>query len=253
MRRVWSIVCYEFKMQIRRRAAWGLLLAVLSISLSDSFPSAGNLARLEFLSVPDYFIYRTIGVYGLIMAMGLMFLVSNRIPADEKAGVKPLMMAAPVRKWQYITGKLTAAAVFSFTMLSVFLLLNQFIYFIAVPVKPAVPEMLLCFCRAEIVSIVPISIFVGFSAASFPALTDIRLFYLLAGLLFVFNASCVNHAEGSPFYLITSGNLLRCIWVHPKYPQIDYAGVWANLLFLLAGGFGSWALLTAKRRFWRSE
>lgn len=100
-----TIVRYEYKMQIRRAAAWAAFLVVLLLSMTDNFPSAGNLARLEFLSRPDYFIYRIISIDSLILVFSLMFLISNRFFIDERTGIKPLIMAAPVEKWQYIMGK----------------------------------------------------------------------------------------------------------------------------------------------------
>lgn len=253
MRKVLSIIHYEYKLQMKRFATWGVLAAALLLSLPDSFPSAVNLARLEFLSQPAYFIFRTIGLDGLIMAFGLMFLSSNRFPVDEKTGVKPLMMASPVRKGQYIAGKLAAAFLYTLTMMCLFLFINVSAYYAAVPITVPFAGYIVPVCRAIITSVIPISIFVSFTAVVFPVLMDIRLFYLLAGILFVFNASHVNSADASPFYLITSGDLLRLIWVHPKYPQIDYASVWANLIFLLVCGFGSWILLIMKRKFWRAE
>lgn len=253
MRKILSIVHYEYKMQMKRAATWGILLAALFVALLDNFPSAANLARLEFLSQPAYFVFRTIGLDGLIMAFGLMFLLSNRFPVDEKTGVKALMMASPIRKGQYIMGKLAAAFLYTSTMLCMFLLINVSAHYAAVPLDSSLMEYVALACKTMIISIVPISIFVGFSAVVLPALMDIRLFYLLAGILFVFNASYVYSAGASPFYLITSGDLIRLIWVHPKWPQIDYASVLANLTFLLAGGFGSWLLLILKRKFWRAE
>lgn len=133
MRKVLSIVYYEYRLQSRRPAAWAVLFAALLISLADNFPSAGNLARLEFLSQPEYFIYRTIGMDGAIMAFGLVFLLSDRISVDEKAGVKPLMMAAPLRKWQYIAGKMIGAFCFSYTMLCAFLLAGVLVYSMPFP------------------------------------------------------------------------------------------------------------------------
>lgn len=254
MRKVLSIVYYEYRLQSRRPAAWAVLFAALLISLADNFPSAGNLARLEFLSQPEYFIYRTIGMDGAIMAFGLVFLLSDRIPVDEKAGVKPLMMAAPLRKWQYIAGKMIGAFCFSYTMLCTFLLAGVLVYSIALPGGVSAVETAVYVCKAAVISILPVSIFVGFSAVAFPVFMDMRLFYLLAGMLFVLNISYVNSADASPFYLITSGDLLRLIWVHPKWPQIDHESVRANLVFLLACGFGAWGCLSAaKRRFWRAE
>lgn len=253
MRKVLSIIYYEYKMQMKRLAAWGVLLAALLISFLDNFPSAANLARLEFLSQPAYFIFRVISLDGLIMAFGLMFMLSNRFPMDEKTGVKALLMASPVRKGQYILGKLAAAFLYTLTMLCIFLLINVSAHYAAVPLDVSLAEYIVLACKAIMISLISISIFVGLSAAAFPAMMDIRLFYLLAGLLFVLNASHVNRAGASPFYLITSGDLIRLIWVHPKFPQIDYASVWANLIFLLVCGFGACILLMIRRKFWRAE
>lgn len=253
MRKVLSIIHYEYKLQMKRFATWGVLIAALLISLPDNLPSAANLARLEFLSQPDYFIFRTIGLDGLIMAFGLIFLLSGRFPVDEKTGVKTLIMVSPVRKEQYIMGKLIAAFIYTLTMMCLFLLINVSAHYAVVPIVAPLADYIVLVCKAIITSVIPISIFVSFSAVVFPVLMDIRLFYLLAGILFVFNASHVNSAGASPFYLITSGDLLRLIWVHPKYPQINYASVWANLIFLLACGVGSWILLIMKRKFWRAE
>lgn len=258
MRKVLSIVYYDYKMQIGRVAAWGVLLAALLISLADSFPSAGNLSRLEFLSDPSYFIHRILGLDGPLLVFGLVFLVSNRLPVDEKTGVKPLMMAAPVERWQYILGKGLAGFCFVFTMMCTFLLAGVLVYSMALPVKPFsaegfAAEVFRCVCKATVISVLPVSLFVGLSAAALPALTDIRLFYLAAGVLFAVNIFYVGSAEAAPFYLITSGDLIRLMWVHPKWPRIDDTSVRANLAFLLAGGFCPWTLLLVKRKFWRSE
>lgn len=253
MRKIFSIIHYEYKMQIKRIATWGVLLATTVIALLDNFPSAQNLARLEFLNQPAYFIYRTISLDTLIMVFGLMFLLSNRFSIDNKSGVKPLIMASPVRKGQYVAGKLLAAFVYTFTMLCIFLLLNTLIYCVGTPFEISMAEVVYTVLKSIIISTVPVSIFISFCSVVFPALMDIRLFYLLAAALFVLNASHVGTAEAMPCYLITSGDLIRLIWMHPKWPQIDMDSVMANLIFLLACGFVSLPLILFKRRFWRAE
>lgn len=87
MRKVSVIAHYEYKMLMTSRATWGVLLASIAISLSDNYPSAHNLARLEFLSQPAYFLYRTISLDALILAFGLLFLLSGRFPADRRYGL----------------------------------------------------------------------------------------------------------------------------------------------------------------------
>ena len=58
MRKMFSVLHYEYKMQFKRLVTWGVLLVATALSLLDNFPSAGNLARLEFLNEPAYFVYR---------------------------------------------------------------------------------------------------------------------------------------------------------------------------------------------------
>ncbi len=79
MRKVLSVIYYEYAMQLKRIATWGVLAGAVVISLLDSFPSAKNIARLEFLEQPSYFINRTLSFGALIMVFGLMFLLSNNI------------------------------------------------------------------------------------------------------------------------------------------------------------------------------
>ena len=59
------------------------LLVATAIALFDNFPSERNLARLEFLEQPVYFIYRTMSLDALIVVFGLMFLMSNRFSLDN--------------------------------------------------------------------------------------------------------------------------------------------------------------------------
>lgn len=253
MGKITTIIRYEYKMQMGRIATWGVLLAATVIALSDNFPSVQNLARLEFLKQPAYFIYRTISLDGLIMVFGLIFLLSNRLPIDNKNGVKSLVMASPVRKGQYIGGKLLAAFAYTFTMLCIFLLLNTAIYCVAAPVEINIAEVIRTILKTVLISGIPVSIFISFCSVVLPALMDIRLFYLLAAVLFVLNASYVGAAGAVPCYLITSGNVLRLIWVHPKWPPINMIRVLENLVFLLSCGFASWLVLLFKHRFWRAE
>jgi vacuolar-type H+-ATPase subunit I/STV1 len=92
-------------MQLKRIATWAVLAAAVVISLIDSFPSAKNLARLEFLSEPSYFIFRTLSFGALLTAFGLMFLISNRLTIDQKTGMKHLIMASPIYLLQNRNGQ----------------------------------------------------------------------------------------------------------------------------------------------------
>lgn len=253
MRKTISIIYYEYKMQFKRLATWGVLIVATAIALLDNFPSESNLARLEFLNQPAYFIYRTMSLDSLIMVFGLMFLMSNRLSIDNKTGVKTIMMASTIRKGQYLCGKLLGGLLYTFSLICIFLMLNTAAYYCATPFEISIMDCVVPLFKTLIVSALPVSVFISFCSIAIPALIDIRLFYLLAAVLFVFNASFVGTAEAMPCYLITSGNLIRLIWVHPKWSQVDMESIISNLIFLLGCGLISWVLLLVKRRFWRSE
>ncbi|HIS92840.1 MAG TPA: hypothetical protein IAA84_07505 [Candidatus Alectryocaccomicrobium excrementavium] len=253
MRKMLAVLHYEYKMQFRHLATWGILLAATAISLMDNFPSAGNLARLEFLRDPAYFVYRIMSLDSLILLFGLMFLLAGRFPLDTKTGMKPLLMASPLQKWQYVLGKLLGGFLYVFSMLCIFLALNTAIYAAAAPFEISPLECAVPLGKAILVSAIPAGLFVSFVSVALPGMADIRLFYILAAALFGFNATYVGSAEAMPFYLITSGDLVRLIWVHPRWPFIDMGSVIANACFLVGSGIACGSLLFLKHKFWRAE
>jgi len=253
MRKVLSFIYYEYVMQLKRIATWGVLVGAAVITLLDSFPSAKNIARLEFLSQPSYFINRTLSFGALIMAFGLMFLLSNRMSVDRKTGMKSLIMASPVTKHQYILGKLLGGFIYIFTVFFLYLALNILVFFLFVPTDVSFSDCTIPFFRALIICALPISIFISFTSIALPAIVDARLFYVLASVLFIINAASVESADKMPFYLITSGDLKKLIWQHPKFPYINTDGILANLIFLIGCGIITTIPLFLKRKFWRND
>ena len=253
MRKMIAITRYEYKMQFERPATWGILLAVTVFSLLDTFPSARNLARLEFLNEPAYFVYRTMSLNGFVLMFGLIFLLAERFPLDHKTGMRLLLMSHTLQKWQYISGKLLGGFLYTFSILCIFLTLNTTVYFGATPFPISLSACIVPLTKAILVSALPVSLFVSFCSVALPGMIDIRLFYLLAALLFGFNAVYVGSADAAPFYLITSGDLIRLIWVHPKWPFIDTGSVFANGAFLIGSGLLFGSLLFSGHRFWRAE
>ena len=120
-------------MQLKRIAIWVSFVCSFRNSVDRQPPTVGNLARLEFLVQPTYFIYRTMSLDALIMIFGLMFLLSSSFPLDRKMEVKSLIMASPVTKWQYILGKLLGGFLYTVVMLTLFLVLNTIAYLIVAP------------------------------------------------------------------------------------------------------------------------
>lgn len=253
MHKICSIIHYEYKMQIKRPAGWGVLLAASASALLDSFPSGSNLARLEFLRYPSYFIFRIMSIDTLILTFGLMFLLAGRFPLDSQTNVKSLMMAAPLHKAQYLSGKLIGSLLYMFSMLCIFLTTNTLVYFMAAPFEINPAACVIPLLKAIAFCVFPVSIFSAFCSVSVPAVMDIRLFYILAAAIFGYNAVYVGSAEAMPFYLITSGDLTRLIWTHPRWPQISMRNVLANGIFLAGSGLLSGSLLFLKQRLWRAE
>lgn len=253
MNKMFSIIRQEYSMQIKRPAVWAVFLVATAFSLLDDYPSAGNLARLEFLNQPAYFVYRTVNFSVLVVVFGLLFLLSGGFGADRKSGVIHIIMASQVSRGQYIMGKLLGGFLSVFTILTVFLMVNTAVYFVAAPFKITLTECAVPFLKAVLFSLFPISLFTGFCCVALPALMDIRLFYLLSAGLFGLNASTVGSAEAMPFYLIASGDLVRLIWVHPKWPSVNMVSAAMNFIFLVGCGLASMLFLFVKRGFWRSE
>lgn len=253
MGKMFSILHYEYKMPFKRLVTWGILLVATTLSLLDNFPSAGNLARLEFLNEPAYFVYRIVSLDSLVLLFGLMFLLAGRIPIDTKTGMKSLLMSSTLRKWQYVLGKLLGGFLYVFSMQCIFLLINTTVYFIAATFEISLIECIVPLVKAVFVSLVPTSLFVSFCSIALPGMIDIRLFYILAAILFGFNATYVGSAETMPFYLITSGDLVRLIWVHPRWSSVNMGSVIANGFFLVGTGLVFGSLLFLKHKFWRSE
>lgn len=253
MRKIIAIIHYEYKMQVQRPATWGVLLAAIMVTLSDNYPSARNLARLEFLDDPAYFVYRTMSQNGLILMFGLMFLLAERFPLDHKTGMKLLLMSHALQKRQYILGKLLGGFLYTFSILCIFLAFNTAVYFAAAPFPVPLAACMIPLIKAIIVSAFPVSLFVGLSSVALPGMTDIRLFYLLAAILFGVNAAYVGSANAAPFYMITSGDLIRLIWVNPKWSFQDSGSILANGAFLVGSGLIFGSLLFVKHGFWRSE
>lgn len=253
MRKMCSVIQYEYKMQMRHIATWVIFIAATIIALLDSFPSALNLERLEFLPQPSYFVYRIMSIYALLLAFGLIFLLSNRFRIDEKTGVKTLFMVAPIKKAQYIAGKLLAGFIYTFSVMALFLILNTAIYAIFSPTTSIFADYLVPIGKTLLVSVLPVSFFISFCSVALPVIIDFRLYYFGISALFILNAITVGSAEKMPFYLITSGDLIKLIWQHPKYPFNDMQSILTNLLFLIVCGLAAWILLACKKKFWRSE
>lgn len=63
----------------------------------------------------------------------------------------------------------------------------------------------------------------------------------------------IGSANAAPFYMITSGDLIRFIWVNPKWSFHDTGSIIANGAFLMGSGLVFGSLLFLRHKFWSSE
>ena len=120
MRKTVSILHYELKMQAKRPAVWGVFLAATAMAQLDCFPSAQNLARLEFLNQPAYFVHRVMTLDALLLLFGLAVLLANRFPADRKNAMGHLFRSYPLERRQYILGKLLGGFCLAYLLTALF-------------------------------------------------------------------------------------------------------------------------------------
>lgn len=143
-----------------------MLLGVTIYALLDTYPSARNLARLELLNEPAYFVYRTMRLNGLVLLFGLLFLLAERFPLDHKTGMKLPLMSHALQKWQYIWGKLLGGFLYTFSILCIFLASNTAVYFAAAPFPVPLSACMVPLVKAILVSALPVSLFVSFCSAA---------------------------------------------------------------------------------------
>ncbi len=148
MRKTVSILHYELKMQAKRPAVWGVFLAATAMAQLDCFPSAQNLARLEFLNQPAYFVHRVMTLDALLLLFGLAILLANRFPADRKNAMGHLFLSYPLERRQYILGKLLGGFCLAYLLTALFLLCNTAVYVLAAPFAIAPWEWLLSLGKA---------------------------------------------------------------------------------------------------------
>ena len=252
MRKTLSIAKFEFKIQCKKISGWLVFLFAFIVAMADDFPSAVNLDRLEFLSIPSYFIQRTVAIPGLMLLFGLMFVASNCIRGDSKAGLRDLFMASPISKNNYIFGKLTGGFLYILFIVVLFLAINTLIYAIALPAQASFIQYISAFSTILFCVIIPTCFFVVACSVLISTILDIRIYYLLISVLFIMNALTVGSASNNPFYLITHGDLSKLVWHHPEFPMPTYDSMVMNLVFMLGVGIIAIALIYGKRNFWRN-
>jgi ABC-type Na+ efflux pump permease subunit len=244
------IAKYELKMQIRRIGGWLVFAFSMIVALLDDFPSEANVKRLAELTKQGYVVYRLIGQPGIILLFGLMFLLSNRIRGDWKKRTLDLFTTAPIRKSQYLTGKILGNFGYLLCMTGLYLAINGAIQAIFTPGQfTAIPYFV-----GFIVVILPACFFVSICSLAIPVLLDIRLFYAVFAVYFMANLIIVPEKGVSdlPFWFLLTGGLSTFVYRF-NLNILNFGNIMANLAFLLGIGIFAFVLLIAKRRYWRAE
>lgn len=146
-----------------------MFLAATAMAQLDCFPSAQNLARLEFLNQPAYFVHRVMTLDALLLLFGLAVLLANRFPADRKNAMGHLFLSYPLERRQYILGKLLGGFCLAYLLTALFLLCNTAVYVLAAPFAIAPWEWLLPLGKALALCALPASWFTGLAAVALPA------------------------------------------------------------------------------------
>ena len=243
------IAKYELKMQIRRIGGWLVFSFSVAVALLDDFPSAANVKRLAELPKQGYVVYRLIGQPGIILLFGLMFLLSDRIRGDWKRGTLDLFTTAPIRKAQYLAGKILGNLCYLLCMAGLYLTVNGVIQAIFTPGQfTAIPYFV-----GFITVILPACFFIAMCSLAIPVLLDIRLFYAAFAVYFMANLIIVPEKGVSdlPFWFLLRGGLSMFVYRF-NLSTLNFGNITANLAFLLGIGIFAFALLFAKRNYWRA-
>ncbi len=236
-------------MQLKKPGFWLILAFGLTLGLLDNFPSEGNLQRLPLLTEQAYVVSRLLMQTGVLLLFGFMFLVSNRIREDRKSGTLDLFMAAPVDKFEYITGKISGNFILLLVLMGIYLLINACVQAIFNPA----PFTAIPYLTGFFANVVPACFFLAGCSVCLPALADIRLVYFIFSVYFMANIMIVpGDSTMLPFFFILGGDLIKLVYRY-GFGITFYANLLFNLVFLLGLGLLPVLILIGNRRFWRAE
>ena len=249
MRNFITIAKCEWEMQIKNLGFWLILALGLVIGGLDTFPTAGNMVRLDSqLFDSGYVAARLLQTVVVLMMFGFVFISADRIGRDKKLGVSELYMALPLKKGQYIAGKFIANLCVALFFTAIFYVINAVIHFAFNPSAfNALPYFIVF-----VTVVIPIAVFTIGCSISLPVLTDIRLVYVLMSGFFFVNIAIVPDSRKIPFYLF-AGEPLKLINPYLGFGERSYALMACNWLFMLGMGLLALVLLLCGRRYWRER
>lgn len=248
MHNVAIIAKYECKVRIKSLGYWILLTAGLAISIIDNIPTSANIERLPFLMESGYVVSRLLVQTGVLLLFGIMFIVSNSIRGDKKAGVDNLLMAVDLSKSQYMLGKFLGNYLSTLLLMGIYMLINATVQLICLPeVFSIIPYLV-----GYITLVLPASFFIVGCSISLPMWIDLRLCYVIFTVYFMLNILLVPDSITLPFWFLFYGDLIKLVYKY-GFGTLIMENLISNLLFLIGTGLIIFLSLNFNNRFWREK
>lgn len=238
MNKMLAIARYELLMQVRRTGFWILTIVALALLLMDTFPHNLNM-RMEFFA-NHYYVAGKIFADGLnLLAIIMLFLVSDRVIRDSKSvAVYDVLMCTPVTKNQYLFGKFLGNLS---AMLTIIFIISSLSIIPQILFHPTAFNFV-PYAYAFIILGIPPVIFVTGISISFPSIfKNIKIFYLVFIIYWLYCFFVVPESYELPFYRII-GDARKLIYT-PEGFHTPYQSAYMNIMFLIFSGLFAVILL----------
>lgn len=245
MKSICKIAINEYKMMVREKVYWFVLLVVIILAVADNIPIDRNLERLPFTVVPGYTVSRLLIQMGVILSYFLVFLFANRIISDKETSMIALFKIYNISKKEYICGKSLGGLIYFYLVFFVYLLVDGILFYIVNPAIFSVKVYVIGFCC----SVIPVGFWVVNISMVLPAYIGKRITYIVMTLYFVLNVILVPDSNNLPPYFLFYGELIKNVY---KYglSSINEKAMIYNALFLFGGGIIGIILAIYNKGMW---
>lgn len=245
MKSICKIAISEYKLMVREKVYWFVLLLVIILAVADNIPIDRNLARLPFTAVPGYTVSRLLIQMGVILSYFLVFLFSNRIISDKETSMIALFKIYDISKMEYISGKSFGGLIYFYFSFFIYLMANGIIFYIVNPPIFSIKPYIICF----FCNIIPVGFFVVNISMVLPIYIGKKLTYIVMTLYFILNVILVPDSNNLPPYFLFYGELIKNVYKYGLESVNNKAMIY-NVLFLLGGGMIGMILAICNRGMW---
>lgn len=240
MKSICKIAISEYKIMVREKVYWFVLLVVTVLAVVDNIPIDKNLARLPFTAVPGYTVSRLLIQMGVILAYFLIFLFSNRISSDKATSMIALFKIYGISKKQYICGKSLGGLLYFYFSFLIYLLATGMIFYIVNPSIFSIKPYITCF----FCNIVLGGFFIVNISMILPVYIGKKLTYIGMTLYFILNVILVPDSNNLPPYFLFYGELIKNVYRY-GLESVNSKAMIYNVIFLFGGGMiaGIFAIL----------